>query len=86
MISVEIRVAGTLGRLVRAHLAGFVAATERPVTMITGRLAPGENLATVLAIMVRHGVQVLDSRVYATAPSEPAPLPRAAGEPMVSRP
>ena len=73
---VEIRVAGTVGRLVHDHLPGFVAAAQTPVTVVSGRLDPGEDLATVLAVLVRHGVRALDSRVY---PSPSSSLPEGPG-------
>lgn len=65
---VEIRVAGTVGRLVRDHLPGFVAAAQAPVTVINGRLDPGEDLAGVIAVLIRHGVHPLDGRVYSGGP------------------
>jgi len=73
---VEIRVAGTVGRLVRDRLPGFEAVTGSPVTVVTGRLGPGEDLATVLGVLNRHGVRALGSRVY------PGPAPAASGEPV----
>ncbi len=60
---VEIRVAGTVGPIVSNHLPGFVAAAEGPFTVISGRLVPGGDLTTVLAVLIRHGVRALDSRV-----------------------
>lgn len=70
--AVEIRVAGTVGRLVPDRLPGFVAARQVPVTVISGRLEPGEDLTTVLAVLLRHGVRALDSRLF-SRPAPPTP-------------
>lgn len=65
---VEIRVAGTVGPVVAERLPGFVAISDPPVTVITGRLDPGEDLATVIAVLLRHRIRPLGSRVYPSTP------------------
>lgn len=65
---VEIRVAGTVGPVIAGRLPGFVATPDPPVTVITGRLDPGHDLATVIAVLLRHGVRPLDGRVCPSAP------------------
>jgi hypothetical protein len=60
---VQIRVAGTVGPVIAEHLPGFLAIQDPPVTVITGRLDPGEDLATIMALLIRRGVRPLDGRV-----------------------
>lgn len=72
---VEIRVSGTVGRLVADHLPGFVVTSAASVTVINGHLHPGQDLTTILAVLIRHHVRALDSRVY---PAGRPPTPRTA--------
>src|SRR6478609_136463 len=67
MTFAEIRVTGVVGPLVRGGWPGCTAVEAPTVSVIRGRFRPGENLASVLAVLTRHGLSTLDAWVITPA-------------------
>jgi hypothetical protein len=63
MTLVEIRVKGLVGSLVRSGWPGCTVVAVPTVSVIRGRFGRGENLASVLAVLARHGLPTLDAWV-----------------------
>lgn len=66
MHSVEIRVAGAIDRFATGRLPGFEATSGPRLTVINGRLGPDEDLVAVMTVLLRHGLSVVDSRLWPT--------------------
>jgi hypothetical protein len=60
MPTVEIRVAGTIGPLISAGLPGF--------TVMSGSVEPDHRLTDILALLARHGVRPIDTRLFPDPP------------------
>jgi hypothetical protein len=63
MTFVEIRVKGVAGSLVRSGWPGCTVVAVPTVSVIRGRFGQGEDLASVLAVLARHGLSMLDAWV-----------------------
>jgi hypothetical protein len=67
MTIAEIRVKGVVGPLVRGGWPGCTVVAAPTVSVIRGRFRPGENLASVLAVLTRQGLSTIDAWVITPA-------------------
>lgn len=68
MPTVEIRVAGTIGPLISAGLPGFTVTVIEPTTVMSGSVEPDHRLTDILALLARHGVRPIDTRLFPDPP------------------
>jgi hypothetical protein len=62
---VEIRMAGVPGGLLRTEWPGCKVAVAPALSVICGRFGENESLASVLAVLSRHGLSAVDAWVVA---------------------